>query len=169
MSDFKNAGAAGASVLIAAGSVALGAGVAQAAQPQPRNDGGPVESNRPRPAHARACVDLAGRKAWLQGSDGEVTYGPAPISSGMPATPTPTGEQRVARKVRDEWSKPFNAPMPNSVYFGVDGVDNGIAFHSGDPNVQSNGCIHLSHDASGVFFDALEKGDVVFVYWLYMW
>lgn len=164
MSGSKKASAVGASVLIAAGAAASGADVAQAAQPQSHKSGEPVESNRPCPAHARACVDLVEGKAWLQGPDGDVSYGPVPISGGMPTSPTPTGEQRVTRKVRDEWSKPFNAPMPNAVYFGAGGVDNGIAFHSGDPNVQSNGCIHLPHAASGVFFDALEPGDVVFVY-----
>lgn len=164
MSGSKKVGAVGASVLVAAGAVASGVGVAQADQTQARHGGKPAESNRPCPAHARACVDLVGGKAWLQGRNGEVTYGPVSISSGMPNKPTPTGEQRVTRKVRNEWSKPFNAPMPNAVYFGKDGVDNGIAFHSGDPNVQSNGCIHLLHGASRVFFDVLKPGDVVFVY-----
>ena len=52
----------------------------------------------------------------------------------------------------------FNtAPMPNSVFF-----DGGIAFHQGSLYDQSNGCIHLSRDASETFFDTLAVGDAVY-------
>lgn len=49
-----------------------------------------------------------------------------------------------------------NAPMPNSVFF-----NGGIAFHAGSLRVTSHGCIHLSNAASLVFYEALNRGDVV--------
>ena len=52
-----------------------------------------------------------------------------------------------------------DAPMPNSVFF-----DNDIAFHQGSLSRQSNGCIHLSWDASETFFDTLSVGDGVYVW-----
>ncbi|WP_140425861.1 L,D-transpeptidase family protein, partial [Corynebacterium bovis] len=51
-------------------------------------------------------------------------------------------------------------PMPYAVYFTY----NGHAFHEGNPNVPSAGCIHLSHDAAVTFFDSLQPGDEVFIY-----
>lgn len=113
---------------------------------------------------AKACVDIDGATAWLQGDNGGVTYGPVPISSGMPGYETPRGEQTVSRKVKDEWSRPYNGPMPNSVYFGPNGNDNGVAFHAGDPNIDSHGCIHLNDADSQVFFDTLQPGDIVDVF-----
>ncbi|MDO4928035.1 MAG: L,D-transpeptidase [Corynebacterium sp.] len=127
----------------------------------------------PAPAHAvespcselaSACVDLDAAVAWLQDENGNVSYGPVPISSGKPGYETPRGLQVVSRKVKDEWSRPYNAPMPNSVYFGPNGNDNGIAFHEDDPAVASHGCIHLGHQDSEVFFDSLQPGDQVDVF-----
>jgi lipoprotein-anchoring transpeptidase ErfK/SrfK len=63
-------------------------------------------------------------------------------------------------KDRNHLSTIFNnAPMPNSVFF-----DGGIAFHSGSLEAESHGCIHLSDDASEVFFDTLSVGDGVVVW-----
>ncbi len=120
----------------------------------------PVPAENPCPKEADACIDLAKQESWLQ-EDGKITYGPVPISSGRAGYETPTGRHIVNRKVKDEVSREFNnAPMPNAVYF----TNNGIAFHEGDPNVMSHGCIHLRHDDSVKYFDTLQNGDLVYVF-----
>lgn len=114
------------------------------------------------PPAATACVDLAGERTWLQG-DGEVYYGAVPMSSGeaVPAKATPPGTYHVQRKVKDEISYEIaNTPMPYSVYF----TNTGIAFHEGDVNEDSHGCIHLNHEAAVTYFSELQVGDMVYVY-----
>lgn len=112
------------------------------------------------PAWAKACVDLDGERAWLQ-ENGRVIFGPVPMSSGAPGWETPRGSFHVVRKVKDEISWVFNnAPMPYSTYFTHDGV----AFHAGDPDVWSHGCIHLRYDDAVLFYSQLNMGDSVVVY-----
>ena len=114
----------------------------------------------PCPATARACVDLAGQRTWLQ-KDGNVEYGPVTMSSGAQGWETPRGTHKVTRKVKDEISREFhNAPMPYSVYF----TNTGVAFHAGRVDWLSHGCIHLNHDDAVTYFNSLKTGDVVFVY-----
>ena len=114
----------------------------------------------PCPATARACVDLAGQRTWLQ-KDGNVEYGPITMSSGAQGWETPRGTHKVSRKVKDEISREFhNAPMPYSVYF----TNTGVAFHAGRVDWLSHGCIHLNHDDAVTYFNSLKPGDVVFVY-----
>lgn len=103
-----------------------------------------------------ACVQLSTDQAWLV-YDGGASYGPVPITTGRPGYETPVGTFPVLRKVKDDWSAPYNAPMPNSVYFTADG----IAFHEGSLTEQSHGCVHLGPDASVVFFDNLFPGEQV--------
>ena len=113
--------------------------------------------HNPCPPHARACVDVDNRLAWLQ-EDGRITAGPVPTTTGMPGYETPRGEFTVQRKVRDEISYVFdNEPMPFSVYF----TTTGVAFHEGDLTQDSHGCIHLSHQDAVHFFDVLEPNDIV--------
>ena len=118
-----------------------------------------VQASNPCPASASACVDLSSQEAWLQ-TGGQVTYGPVSITSGRAGARTETGSFAVYWKDRNHLSTIFNnAPMPNSVFF-----DGGIAFHSGSLEAESHGCIHLSDDASEVFFDTLSVGDGVVVW-----
>ena len=125
-----------------------------------RDHGGPPQGQ----GHAvhrvtpRACVDLANNKAWLI-HDGEITRGPVAISHGGQGKETPTGTFRVLWKDQDHKSAEFNdAPMPYSVFF----ADGGIAFHQGNPNNPSAGCVHLSAaDAAMAWFADLEVGDEV--------
>ena len=99
------------------------------------------------------------QKTWLQ-ENGNITYGPVPMSSGMPGYETTRGHLSVTRKVRDEWSRPYNGPMPFSVYFTNDGE----AFHEGSVNQMSHGCIHLNHDDAVKYFDTLQVGDGVYIW-----
>jgi hypothetical protein len=118
-----------------------------------------VQASNPCPAAASACIDLSNEQAWLQ-SGGQITYGPVPITSGAAGSRTRTGMFSVFWRDKNHKSSLFNnAPMPNSVFF-----DGDIAFHQGSLSDQSNGCIHLSWNASETFFDTLSVGDGVYVW-----
>lgn len=104
---------------------------------------------------ARACVDLSGNRAWLL-DDGEVAYGPVPITSGRAGFRTPPGTFPVTFHSRDHVSSIYDAPMPYSVFF-----NGGIAFHQGSLSELSHGCIHLSRPAAREFFGSLDRGDLV--------
>jgi hypothetical protein len=106
-------------------------------------------------ATARACIELSSNRAWLI-SDGQVHYGPVPITHGRAGYRTPPGTFRVAFRNRDHVSSIYDAPMPFSVFF-----NGGIAFHEGSLSVTSHGCIHLSWTAARTFFAFLSLGDVV--------
>src|SRR4051812_2438008 len=73
-----------------------------------------------------ACLRLSTNEAWLV-HNGSTSYGPVPVTHGRPGHETPTGTFSVLRKVKNEWSVPYNGPMPYSTYFTSDG----IAFHEG--------------------------------------
>jgi len=103
-----------------------------------------------------ACLKLSTNEAWLI-YHGAASYGPVPVTHGKPGYETPTGTFSVLRKVKDEWSVPYNAPMPYSTYFTSDG----IAFHEGSLTELSHGCVHLSPEAAVTFFDNLFIGEQV--------
>ena len=112
-------------------------------------------------ATAVACLAAAGlglgtAQAWLTDGAGHVIAGPFAARGGKSGATTPVGTFTVQKKVRDYWSKAFDAPMPNSVFFKP-----GYAFHAGSPAVASNGCIHLNRGASQQFFATLQVGDQV--------
>lgn len=135
---------------------------ARAAAEQARQEARNNTADSPCPVSAKACVDLDGRRAWMQ-DGGNMTYGPVYISSGAPGadTETPRGTFHVQYKVKDEISREFNnAPMPYAVYF----TNSGHAFHEGNPDVASAGCIHLTGPDAVAFFDALQPGDEVYIY-----
>jgi len=135
------------SLTIAAGCAVLTPAVAAAVQ----------SAAAPCGAAAAACISLSRQQAWLL-TGGQVTYGPTPITSGMPGHPTPSGLFRVQWKDRNHRSSQFhNAPMPYSVFF----TNTGIAFHEGSLSRASHGCVHLGHNAAATFFDRLSVGQVV--------
>ncbi|MBP2340850.1 lipoprotein-anchoring transpeptidase ErfK/SrfK [Saccharothrix coeruleofusca] len=103
-----------------------------------------------------ACVRLSTNQAWLV-YRGEASYGPVPVAHGRPGYETPTGTFPVLRKVRNDWSRPYNAPMPHAVYFTTDG----IAFHEGGLTEQSHGCVRLSNEAAATFYANLFPGEQV--------
>jgi len=124
----------------------------------------PLVSGTPCTITAKSCVDLESQRAWLF-KDGKILRGPVSISSGGNGQETPIGHSlRVYRKEKDHTSQESRlpngqpSPMPNSVFF----ADGGIAFHGGDPDRSSAGCIHLDpkKDAQA-WFDYLQIGDQV--------
>jgi lipoprotein-anchoring transpeptidase ErfK/SrfK len=106
-------------------------------------------------AIARACADLSSNQAWLI-RDGKVEYGPTKIVHGRPGYRTRAGTFRVFFKSRNHISSIYDVAMPNAVFF-----NGNIAFHQGQLRGGSHGCVRLSRAASKVFFNALQRGDVV--------
>ncbi|WP_228389458.1 L,D-transpeptidase family protein [Cumulibacter manganitolerans] len=114
----------------------------------------------PCPATAEACVDLTSNTTWLQ-KDGVVTAGPFKQIAGRNGHRTPPGTYTVQWKDIDHLSKEFdNAPMPYSIFFNGEGM----AFHVGSLSTPSHGCVHLSESAAKTYWDALQPGDVVYIY-----
>ena len=104
----------------------------------------------------RACVDLDGGRAWLL-DGGRVVRGPVPVTPGGPDTPTPRGLFAVQWKAPTWTSREFLVQMPWSVFF----ADGGIAFHEGDLDQPSAGCVKLGADDARAFFEFLHVGDQV--------
>jgi hypothetical protein len=139
---------------VCAATLALGLGTASAqpaAAPAPATTPG-----TPCAATVKACMDLSSRQAWLTDGAGHVVAGPFSARGGKSGAPTPVGTFTVEKKVKNYWSKAFDAPMPNSVFFQP-----GIAFHADNPKVASNGCVHLTRSTSQQFFTTLQPGDPV--------
>ena len=138
----------------------------QASRPAPAPAAAPAAAPIPQfdygscPKDAKACVDIDGRRTWLQ-NNGQVYYGDVFHGPGRAGHETPRGTFYVNRKVKDEISWEFNnAPMPYAVYFTY----NGHAFHAGDPNILSHGCVRLNYQDSLKFFNDLRIGDKVYIY-----
>ena len=155
------AGAAGAAFALAGAYVAAPALAALPAEA--RTDINKLVAGTPCTAAATACVSLAGKHAWLI-KDGAIFRGPVPISSGGAGKETPTGDGfTVLNKDKDFKSTEFKmpngqpAPMPYSVFF----EPGGIAFHAGNPNVASAGCIHLNLADAMAFYNYLQVGNNV--------
>ena len=107
-------------------------------------------------AAAKACLSLSGHQAWLM-DNGNVIYGPVPVTTGKKGFETPPGTFHVTFKDRNHRSHEFhNAPMPFSVFF-----NGGMAFHTGSLRAESHGCVHLANSAAQKFFNTLHVGDVV--------
>ncbi|WP_329787786.1 L,D-transpeptidase [Lentzea sp. DG1S-22] len=103
-----------------------------------------------------ACIQLSTNRSWVVRGD-KVVYGPVPITHGRKGHETPLGNFPVLRKVKDDWSRPYNAPMPWSTYF----TESGIAFHEGSLTDPSHGCIHLDPKAAQYYFTNLSIGETV--------
>lgn len=142
----------GAGTALAGGSPA-----AQAFREQPLVPGTPCTVT------AKACVDLDSKRSWLF-ADGKIMRGPVPAATGGPGMLTPVGHSlRVYRKDADHKSGEFRdkqgrpAPMPLAVFF----EDGGIAFHEGNTETPSGGCVRLAHPDAQAWFDYLQIGDQV--------
>jgi L,D-transpeptidase catalytic domain len=121
-----------------------------------RDQGVPVPDVPPCLPTVRACVELATDQAWLLES-GRVVRGPVPITPGDEENPTPRGSFAVQWKAPAYTSREFLVQMPWSVFF----ADGGIAFHEGDPETYSAGCIKLAEEDARAFFTYLQVGDSV--------
>lgn len=113
------------------------------------------------PRDADVCVDIDGRRTWLQDDRGNVSYIATSMAPGRPGQETPRGTFWVNRKVKDEISYEFNnAPMPYAIYF----TNNGHAFHQGSPATDSAGCVRLPQQDAIRYWNDLKIGDKVVIY-----
>lgn len=83
------------------------------------------------------------------------------ISSGRPGYDTPRGKFAIYRKVVDDWSQKYNAPMPWSSYF-----IGGVAIHQsadvpGYP--ESHGCVRTPAPFAKRVYSFAKLGRSVFV------
>ncbi|MGD9986049.1 L,D-transpeptidase [Pseudonocardia sp.] len=132
-----------------------GAGVAHAEPLRPVE--APLVDGTPCTIAAAACVSVDGKQAWLI-DDGVVVHGPVPVSSGGPGMETPRGAFGVEWKNRHHRSAEFNnAPMPYAVFF----APGGIAFHEGNTETTSAGCVRLPRAEAAHFYEYLQVGDRV--------
>jgi hypothetical protein len=152
----RAAGLRARSLVVAAALVVLGGfGVAGTAQA----DDGLVEGT-PCTEDVRACVDLATKRAWLI-DDGAIVRGPVQMSPGGPGHETPKGEFRVEWKDTNHRSVEYDgAPMPFAVFF----AEGGIAFHEGELDRPSKGCVRLERADAVEFYDFLDVDDAVEVH-----
>lgn len=105
---------------------------------------------------AKACADLGARTAWLI-EDGAVRRGPVPIMIGDEIDPTPVGTFTVEWKAEAWTSREYLTQMPYSVFF----AEGGIAFHEGNQETPSAGCIKLGNADAMAWFEYLQVGDEV--------
>jgi lipoprotein-anchoring transpeptidase ErfK/SrfK len=128
-----------------------------AARPKPTTaKAAALVSGTPCTVAAKACVDLADREAWLL-DDGSVARGPVHVMAGDQDDPTPTGTFHVQWKAEQYTSRQYLVQMPYSVFF----ADGGIAFHEGNPETASAGCVKLDEEDARAFFTYLQVGDAV--------
>jgi len=158
---------AGAGVLAAVATATLigGQAIAETAAPSSAaqaHSALPLVEGTPCTATARACVDLDSNRAWLL-QDGAIVRGPVPVGLGAKDKPTPPGHSlRVYLKDKDRVSSESSTngvpdPMPYAVFFN----DGGIAFHAGQPDTFSSGCVKLLLEDAKAWFAHLQVGDQV--------
>ena len=107
-------------------------------------------------AGAKMCIDKSDNQAWLLDGNGNVVYGPTPISHGRPGFETPAAATRVTFKREDHWSTLHNAPMKWAVFFNGD-----IATHIGPIQEQSHGCIRMTPEGAEATYNHLQPSDLV--------
>lgn len=121
-------------------------------------DEGESRSGAPCETTIKACARLSTREVWITDGAGTVLRGPMPMNHGDDENPTPTGTFHVQRKSEHHVSQEREGvPMPFSVFF--DG--HGRAFHQGDPERQSVGCVRMNREDARWVFQNLEVGDPV--------
>lgn len=123
----------------------------------------PLVPGTPCTVTAKACVDLDSKRSWLF-KDGKIMRGPVPAATGGQGKVTPVGHSlRVYRKDKDHKSQEYRlpdgrpAPMPWAVFF----EDGGIAFHEGNTQSPSGGCVRLAKADAMAWFNYLQIGDQV--------
>ena len=154
------AGLAGALAVVATVAV-VGIGSAEERAPYvpPSAATGALVEGTPCTASARACVDISRGRAWLVDA-GKVVRGPVGIMSGDDEDPTPLGTFAVQWKAESYMSREYQREMPYSVFF----AEGGIAFHEGNKENPSAGCVKLVRSDAKAWFDFLKVGDQVQVH-----
>ena len=145
--------AVGMSAVLAAIAMAMSVGTASAA---PATATGALVPDTPCTDSARACVDLRTHRSWLL-DQGRVVRGPVPMMDGDQEDPTPVGTYAVEWKAVQWTSREYRTPMPYSVFFAAGGV----AFHEGQQDTPSAGCVKLGPEDARAWFQFLGIGDQV--------
>ena len=115
---------------------------------------------RARPARPAQTLCRPERQQGMADPRRQITRGPVAISHGGQGKEPRRHVPRAVEGQGPQEREFNNAPMPYSVFF----ADGGIAFHQGNPNNPSAGCVHLSAADAQAWFDDLEVGDEVQVH-----
>lgn len=154
-------GLAGALAVVTCVAVAgISAAAENAPYVPPAAASGPTVEGTPCTASAKACVDISTGKAWLLDGAGTIVRGPVGIMSGDEEDPTPLGTFAVQWKAEKYTSREYQTEMPYSVFF----AEGGVAFHQGNRETPSAGCVKLSMDNAKAWYDYLKVGDQVQVH-----
>ena len=116
----------------------------------------PAVKPKPLPPTLTASIDLT-RQRMVVKVDGETRYS-WPISSGVAAYATPTGNFRPQRTAKMWYSRQYDmAPMPHAVF-----INGGVAVHwtyhtkyLGSP--ASHGCIRLAPGNAATFYNLVQQ------------
>ena len=118
-----------------------------------------AQASNPCPASASACVDLSNEQAWLQiGRADHLRPGADHLGRVRLADP---GRHVLGVLAGQE---PQVQPVQRRADAELGVLRRRHRLPPGQPVDQSNGCIHLSWDASETFFDTLSVGDGVYVW-----
>ncbi|WP_245996344.1 L,D-transpeptidase [Streptomyces armeniacus] len=106
------------------------------------------------------CMDLNRQLLWVT-NNGRMVYKPVPVRTGKPGYETRTGWNRITNRVRHEWSRLYESPMPFSQYFNggqaIHGVYDDLYTTSG-----SHGCVNLEYQDAARLWKLLRQGDRVY-------
>ena len=106
---------------------------------------------------------LDSQRAWLLDGKGKIVRGPVEVATGSKTEPTPPGyDMRVYLKDQDHVSnESFTNGVPDAMPYSVFFENGGIAFHEGDPENPSGGCVHLSGEDAKAWYAFLKMGDQI--------
>ncbi|WP_327351667.1 L,D-transpeptidase [Streptomyces sp. NBC_01304] len=108
------------------------------------------------------CVDLSRQLLWVR-QDDTMLFRPVLIRSGRAGLPTRTGWFKVGYRVKNEWSRLYNSPMPFSQYFS-----GGQALHGTYGNIfrppGSHGCVNLRYVDAERLWKVLRRGDRIYAW-----
>lgn len=115
------------------------------------------------PANAAVEIDINKDTQTMTVAVDGVTRYRWPVSSGLPAYETPSGNYKAFRMEEDHYSKEWDdAPMPHSIFF----TKRGHAIHGTDSvsrlgNPASHGCVRLSRANASTLFALVKQEGVL--------
>jgi len=134
----------------------------------PRPTRRPTATPIPKPVHEDRWIDVDLTRQVLIAYEGDTPVRVIPVSTGLPRTPTPTGQFRIWAKLRyDDMVGPgYNLPnVPYVMYFyGGYGL-HGTYWHSNFGQPMSRGCVNLPTSEAEWLFNWAEVGTLVNIHY----
>jgi lipoprotein-anchoring transpeptidase ErfK/SrfK len=122
----------------------------------------------PAPAHEDRWIDIDLTRQVLTAYEGSVPVRVVVVSTGLPQTPTPTGQFRIWAKLRydDMYGPNYYLPdVPYVMYFyGGYGL-HGTYWHNNFGRPMSHGCVNLPTSEAEWLFNWAEVGTLVTIHY----